>query len=85
VPAEYRPLHKYLGDRYASAVVLTFSQIEDLLGHALPPVAFEDAGWWTSANPDGSPSAQSHSWTQADRTATPNLAARSVLFERRPG
>ena len=33
---EYRLLFKYLRDRYANRVVLTFSEIEDLLGFELP-------------------------------------------------
>jgi hypothetical protein len=82
VPAEYRPLHKYLRDRYADTVRLTFTEIEDLIGVSLPEVARVDQAWW--ANPaEGSPaSAQSHAWIQADRRATPNLRARSVAFER---
>jgi len=39
VPAEYLSLHKYLENRYADTVVLTFSQIEDLLGFVLPESA----------------------------------------------
>jgi hypothetical protein len=33
--------HKYLAARYADAVVLTFAQIEDLAGFALPELAGE--------------------------------------------
>ena len=32
----YRLLYKYLEDRYATTVVLTFGEIEDLLGFSLP-------------------------------------------------
>lgn len=35
VKAEYRGLHKYLRDRFADTVVLTFGEIEELLG--VPP------------------------------------------------
>ena len=80
VPREYLSLHKYLDHRYASMVVLTFQQIEDLLGFSLPALAGTDAKWWTPAAPDdGSPSA---AWIQARRTALPNLLARTVTFER---
>jgi len=79
---DYRPLQKYLRERYAEIVVLTFAQIEDLLGAALPAAARVNSTWWTNAEADGTPSLQSRAWTQAGRTATPNLRARTVTFER---
>jgi hypothetical protein len=82
VPAEYLPLHKYLDARYAIAVVLTFAEIEDLIGFALPDLARRQKGWWSYEDADSAPSAQSRSWAQASRTATPNLLAQTVLFER---
>jgi hypothetical protein len=39
VPGEYRALYRYLDQRYASVIVLTFEQIEALLGFALPEPA----------------------------------------------
>ena len=82
VPAEYLSLHKYLENRYADTVVLTFSQIEDLLGFLLPESARRESEWWADAGADDTPSAQARSWTQAHRTATPNLPAHTVSFER---
>ena len=81
VPAEYLPLHKYLDDRYAATVVLTFEQIEALVGHVLPAVARSDAGWWTAAPLVAM--RHSDAWTLADRSAVPNLPALTVTFERR--
>jgi hypothetical protein len=80
VPAEYLALYTYLEHRYASTVVLTFEQIEALLGFALPEAAHMERDWWT-------PAAlrmgwHSDAWTMAKRTATPNLSARTVAFER---
>jgi hypothetical protein len=80
--SEYRSLYKYLHDRYADSVVLTFAEIEDLLGFTLPDVARLEQGWWANADPDRTPSPQSLSWTQANRTATPRLLAQVVVFER---
>jgi hypothetical protein len=76
------PLHKYLDDRYADTVVLTFAQIEDLLGFALPELARLQPSWWVNADLRAAPSAHQHSWTQASRTAKPNLLAQIVVFER---
>lgn len=83
VPREYQSLHEYLDKRFATTVVLTFSQIEDLLGFALPDLARLRLDWWgNDATSTGS--APSRSWTQASRTATANLLAQTVVFERAP-
>ena len=82
VPAEYMSLYTYLEHRYASTVVLTFEQMEALLGFALPEAARMERDWWTGAAVRTAP--HSDAWTVARRTATPNLSARTVTFERRP-
>lgn len=82
VPAEYLLLYNYLEHRYASTVVLTFEQMESLMGLTLPARARTERDWWTAA----ASRADTHSdaWTVARRTATPNLSARTVSFERLP-
>jgi hypothetical protein len=79
VPAPYLSLYRYLDHRYASLVVLSFDQIEALLGSALPATARVEAGWWTVV---GGPKSHSSAWTGAGRTAVPNLLAGTVAFER---
>lgn len=76
------PLHKYLDDRYADAVVLTFAEIEDLIGFALPELARVSKDWWTTPDPNATRSRFADSWIQANRTARPNLGARTVAFDR---
>jgi hypothetical protein len=78
----YQLLYQYLEGRYANTVVLTFHQIEDLLGFALPDSAHVNQTWWADDDQDGHSDAQSRSWTLASRTATANLQARTVVFER---
>ena len=73
-------LYSYLERRYASIVVLTFEQMEALLGSALPASAYTERGWWTDAAVPGHN--QSAAWMGAGRTAIPNLFARTVTFER---
>jgi hypothetical protein len=63
-------------------VVLTFNQIEDILNAKLPEPALRQAEWWTGADADGRPSPQSHTWTEANRSAVPNLPAHCVKFDR---
>jgi hypothetical protein len=77
---EYQLLHKYLRDRFANRLVLTFGEIEDLLGFSLPAGARVEDTWWSTAVE--SRSAQSKAWTLAGRTATVNLMAQCVVFER---
>jgi hypothetical protein len=79
---KYQSLYQYLEKRYANTVVLTFAQIEDLLGFALPDSAHVNQQWWANDDHDGQCDAQSRSWTLASRTATPNLQAQTVAFER---
>ena len=79
VPREYRALYTYLENRYASVVVLTFEQMESLLGFALPTTARTECEWWTNT---ASAQHQSAAWIQAGRTAAPNFGARTTTFER---
>jgi hypothetical protein len=81
VQAEYMSLYTYLEERYATTVVLTFEQMESLLGHTLPERASTDNEWWTD-EPTGRGHAEA--WMAARRVATPNLMARTVTFERLP-
>jgi hypothetical protein len=82
LPGEYLALYTYLENRYADAVVLTFREIEDLLGFALPDEARVRHEWWANDNLDTVKANYSQSWLRARRAAKPNLAAGTVIFER---
>jgi hypothetical protein len=79
---KYLLLYKYLHDRYADTVVLTFGQIESLLGFALPDQARLNQQWWTNAEATAAGTNHSDSWVLASRVASPNLLAQTVAFER---
>ena len=81
VQPAYAGLHVYLKGRFADNLVLTFDQIEDLNGFPLPAPARLHVEWWATGN-ESPASPQSGAWTQANRTATVNLFARTVLFQR---
>ena len=85
VPAAYRPLYTYLDNKHANIMVLTFAEIEGLLGFSLPVLARRLPEWWADASTDNTPSAQSRSWNQANMTAKPNLETETVVFERTGG
>lgn len=76
----YPTFYGYLEKRYADLVVLTFGQIEDLLGSKLPETARTHAEWWTHPVPTTAPYADA--WRLAGRSASPNLLAQNVAFER---
>jgi hypothetical protein len=79
---EYQSLHAYLRDRYADRIVLTFSEIEDLLGFALPEAARADALWWGERRAGEAKTGPADAWTLASRTAVVNMSAKHVVFER---
>ncbi len=78
----FRPLHDYLRKRFADSVVLTFDQIEDLNGVALPAEARSDEAWWSRASVGGTDAHCSDAWVLANRSAQVNLQAKTVLFDR---
>jgi hypothetical protein len=79
---KYLLLYNYLENRYANTVVLTFGEIEDLLGFTLPDQARQHKEWWTDRDLNVAGSNYSDSWLLASRTAMPNLLAQTVVFER---
>jgi hypothetical protein len=62
--------------------VLTFSEIEDLLGFPLPDQARLLPEWWTDVAASLAGPNYADSWILARRTAKPNLVAKTVVFER---
>ena len=84
VSGKYARLYAYLENRYADVIVLTFGQIEDVIGFALPTLARTYPAWWTPGETSVDGSRHSDAWTVAGRTATPNLKAMTVVFERTP-
>jgi len=77
----YALLFEYLEHRYADSIVLTFAQIEDVMGFQLPDQARSQLEWWTDASaPDAERDADA--WRLASRTAVPNLLAQIVTFDR---
>ena len=79
---KYALLYEYLEHRYANSVVLTFAQIEDVVGFALPDQARVRREWWTDADPADAGPSYADAWRLASRTALPNLLAQIVTFDR---
>jgi hypothetical protein len=79
---QYHALYVYLRDRYADRVVLSFADIEALLGFGLPEAARLACDWWAAPDTATRASAQSGAWTLASRSARVNVGARHVVFDR---
>ena len=79
---QYHALYVYLRDRYADRVVLSFADIEALLGFALPERARQAPDWWAGPDTPTRASAQWGAWTLARRSASVNVGARHVVFDR---
>ena len=83
MPGEYRPLHKYLEDRYADTVVLRFAEIEGLIGFALPDLARQRQDWWGNADGDGEPSlSRGRGFALQDRQGQPHRSDRRIRARR---
>ena len=82
ISGKYLSLYKYLQNRYADTVVLTFGQIESLVGFALPDQARLNQQWWSNAAATAAGTNYADSWILARRLATPNLLAQTVVFVR---
>ena len=71
MPGRYKSLYQYLENRYANTVVLTFAQIEDLLGFTLPEQARQHQEWWTDVGTRVAGTHYTDSWILASRTLRP--------------
>lgn len=79
--AKYDPLHRYLRQQFAAEVVLTFSEIENLLTALLPKSA-RRREWWANETADDTTHVQCRAWMRAGYLAFPTLDAERVLFQK---
>ena len=76
---KYRPLGDYLAKQHEVAVFLTFQQIEQIVGFALPPSAYSHRAWWANSllHP------QAGSWLNVGwKVGEVNMEAMTVLLVR---
>jgi hypothetical protein len=79
----YDPLKMRLVSVEESSHVLSFEEIEELTGQALPTSAHEYDAWWSNEDPNKTTHTQSKAWTTAGFDAEVNRARRQVTFRRR--
>lgn len=79
--SKYDRLRRHLNVRTAGSVVMSFREIETILGSKLPASARKYSAWW--ANEEGETShVQARAWMDAGRRATVNLTAETVEFSK---
>ena len=78
----YEPLRAHLASVSDPVVVMTYDEIEKLLGRKLPPTAYGDSWrqWWANTETHS----QALAWLRAGwRVTRPDLVNRTVEFRRR--
>jgi len=79
--AKYDPLRDYLVARAEALVKLSFSEVEGIIGAALPASARQYQAWW--ANEASGNHVEARAWLDAGyRTAKLDLNAQVVEFHR---
>lgn len=77
---KYRPLFDHLSASHANEVTLTLTEIEVLLGDALPASARTTRGWWSNR---GRGSLQATAWMEAGyHVQEVDLSAGRVVFRK---
>ncbi|WP_313452327.1 hypothetical protein [Brevundimonas sp.] len=79
--AKYDPLHRYLRRQSAPEVVLTFSEIENMLTALLPKSA-RRREWWANETSAATTHVQRHAWMKAGYRAFPTIETERVTFRR---
>lgn len=76
----YAPLQSYLSQRRESSVVMTYAEIESLLGRKLPPTAYGDhrRQWWANTETHS----QALAWLRANRKTKLDVTGDKVTFIR---
>ena len=78
----YMPLVDHLKTVSADAVELSFSEVEQILGFNLPPVARRNSTWWTNSRTKDSHT-HAHEWLKAGwEKDHVNIAEGWVTFRR---
>jgi hypothetical protein len=79
--SKYEPLRAYLNRGTAARIVMTFDEIEHVIGSRLPESALLHEAWW--ANEKNGSHVQARAWLEAGyRTAEIDKSGRKLTFRR---
>jgi hypothetical protein len=73
---KYEPLKNYLQSTDSKLIIMTFKEIEAVLGFELPPSASKYQAWWD----ESSQHTQAYAWTGAGFRVKPNFKEKKVDF-----
>lgn len=78
--SKYAPLTGYLSSSGMDYILMTFAEVEDVIGDKLPRSAFEYRPWWSN-NPSSHVNADS--WLRAGyKTADVDMVERKLAFRK---
>ncbi|MDE0510354.1 MAG: hypothetical protein OXI88_01000 [Gammaproteobacteria bacterium] len=78
--SKYAPLTGYLSSSGMDYILMTFAEVEDVIGDKLPRSAFEYRPWWSN-NPSNHVNA--YSWLRAGyKTADVDMVERKLAFRK---
>jgi len=78
--SKYAPLTGYLSSSGMDYILMTFAEVEEVIGDKLPRSAFEYRPWWSN-NPSNHVNA--YSWLRAGyKTADVDMAERKLAFRK---
>ena len=78
----YEPLTRFLEGRSADEIVLTFRELESIIGRALPPSARKHQAWWANTTSHS----HAEAWLRLNwKTSKVDLSAERVAFANHEG
>ena len=79
---KYDPLTEYLENCGQASIILSYAEIEKIIGDSLPPSATDWPAWW--ANDRTQKSRHSSAWLDAGYETSDVKLGQSVTFEKVP-
>lgn len=76
INSKYEKLYNYLKLISSNNYIMTFQEVEEVLGFSLPPSAYKYTAWWDSSLVH----TQAYAWREVGFKAQPNLADKTVQF-----
>lgn len=77
---KYDPLEKYLANYGKEEIIMTFADIERIIGFSLPASAVNHAEWWANESKDSSFHSHAKAWRSAGYQVRANRPERKVVF-----
>ena len=77
---KYDPLRKYLANCGKDEILMTFADMERIIGSPLPKSAVSHAEWWANESNDSSRHSHAKAWYNAGYKARANRPEKKVVF-----